>query len=727
MKKFLTLMLCLVLTLGCVGIFTACNNPEDSHTHSYAKVWTSNSTHHWHVATCEHTTEVGGKAEHSYNNFGRCTVCHYQGTITYNKVDATTWVEAFESLWDMRNFTIGGIQDLQYPIFDIPRGTTEVMEDAVHWCLQGAPEGGYRVFTEEGVTDYNWHGGVWNSISGYMDDGYFERLTQPMRLFVNIHEIPDIFDEFNYDETTKAYLWQWGDNGERSFEVKFVGSNLYSIKMMDIIPGEGTYTVFLDDIGNTWFEVEPLHEHDYSTVWSSSNLYHWHKAVCHDGELDVKVSHTWGAENKCTVCGHVKSAVKSEVSKQQFEEALRFKGLTNWSYWDETIGDNFKRAGDLIQMGIRGEISYAEVMSDGSAWHYFEVSEGVWEKMDGVILGLDALNIQSVLYDRVWRWLAVLTELWDELTFENGVYTVEHCEGLFSLIGFEDATVNIAFDDGEIVSISIKGTYDVVDAEIIFNEVGTTTVTLPNATVHTHNYVISAITSDRHSSTCTCGHYYNASHDYDETVADSVCSVCGAKNHEHVYDRYTPDKDRPNYHKIICECGVQLWSDPCEYEDGSNVCSKCGAIKHEHSWVYSGSLDEDRHYMECETCGANDWGYHDCEGTTPCSVCGYYVHNHEWVVTSKGDVDAHKVKCSVCGFTCGEVHDFSSGDICSKCGATKHYHNWIYDESRCWYDFDRHEIYCPDCGRMVWEEHVYTESTTCDVCGYNRTKKYYDV
>ena len=45
--------------------------------HSYSEEWTTNETYHWHEATCEHSDEISGKAEHSYNADGVC-VCGYR-------------------------------------------------------------------------------------------------------------------------------------------------------------------------------------------------------------------------------------------------------------------------------------------------------------------------------------------------------------------------------------------------------------------------------------------------------------------------------------------------------------------------------------------------------------------------------------------------------------------------------------------------------------------------
>ena len=43
------------------------------HTHTFSTDWTSDGTYHWHAATCEDTTEVSEKGEHTYTN-GIC-VC----------------------------------------------------------------------------------------------------------------------------------------------------------------------------------------------------------------------------------------------------------------------------------------------------------------------------------------------------------------------------------------------------------------------------------------------------------------------------------------------------------------------------------------------------------------------------------------------------------------------------------------------------------------------------
>ena len=42
--------------------------------HTFSEAWSKDDTYHWHAATCGHTDEVSGKAEHSWDD-GICSVC----------------------------------------------------------------------------------------------------------------------------------------------------------------------------------------------------------------------------------------------------------------------------------------------------------------------------------------------------------------------------------------------------------------------------------------------------------------------------------------------------------------------------------------------------------------------------------------------------------------------------------------------------------------------------
>ena len=68
-----------------------------AHTHKFATAWTKDETNHWHAATCEHTDEKSGFAEHTFGEYvsnndatteadgtktRECSVCGYKDTVT---------------------------------------------------------------------------------------------------------------------------------------------------------------------------------------------------------------------------------------------------------------------------------------------------------------------------------------------------------------------------------------------------------------------------------------------------------------------------------------------------------------------------------------------------------------------------------------------------------------------------------------------------------------------
>ena len=80
--------------------------------HSYAKDWSSDNTHHWHEATCEHTGEKDGYAEHTWNS-GTVTTpatCTEAGEKTYTctvcSATKTEVIAATGHSWDDGEVTV---------------------------------------------------------------------------------------------------------------------------------------------------------------------------------------------------------------------------------------------------------------------------------------------------------------------------------------------------------------------------------------------------------------------------------------------------------------------------------------------------------------------------------------------------------------------------------------------------------------------------------------------
>ncbi len=123
MKKIKWLVAFLIvanLLLGVIGCKdTVTDEGSKIHVHTYSEAWTSDANGHWHEATCEHTTEVSGKAEHTFGDWKvtqepteeaegtkerSCTVCEYTVPEVIEKLEhkhkfATDWTKDETHHW----------------------------------------------------------------------------------------------------------------------------------------------------------------------------------------------------------------------------------------------------------------------------------------------------------------------------------------------------------------------------------------------------------------------------------------------------------------------------------------------------------------------------------------------------------------------------------------------------------------------------------------------------
>ena len=90
--KLILSMTVAICAIGMIG----CAQPEPPHVHTFSEAWTTDATSHWHAATCEHTTEVSGKADHQFPETWKqvtaateeaagleerfCDICNYRAT-----------------------------------------------------------------------------------------------------------------------------------------------------------------------------------------------------------------------------------------------------------------------------------------------------------------------------------------------------------------------------------------------------------------------------------------------------------------------------------------------------------------------------------------------------------------------------------------------------------------------------------------------------------------------
>ncbi|MBO5884278.1 MAG: hypothetical protein J6Q51_00610 [Clostridia bacterium] len=101
MRKFFSFILAIFMLVPCAIMLTACGE----HKHTYSQEWTTNQTHHWQKATCEHTEEKTSYGEHDYTdeNDATCNTCSYERELanepTAQELSAT-YKNIAISLWD---------------------------------------------------------------------------------------------------------------------------------------------------------------------------------------------------------------------------------------------------------------------------------------------------------------------------------------------------------------------------------------------------------------------------------------------------------------------------------------------------------------------------------------------------------------------------------------------------------------------------------------------------
>ena len=115
MKKFISLF---VLSLSII-LLASCNEPEE-HVHSFESSWSSDSSAHWHAASCEHSTERTDVAAHSDNgNDGVCDVCsknYYTPLVDYT----VSWYNENGTLIANQTVTEDTIPSRNYAVTDTP-------------------------------------------------------------------------------------------------------------------------------------------------------------------------------------------------------------------------------------------------------------------------------------------------------------------------------------------------------------------------------------------------------------------------------------------------------------------------------------------------------------------------------------------------------------------------------------------------------------------------------
>jgi hypothetical protein len=181
--------------------------------HSYSTEWTSDETYHWHAATCDHTDEISGKAEHTYAD-GACSVCSKREPITLTAdTDFTRLVSdvVTEDEWKTA-FDMNSVANFTEKLNN---------DNGINYCKTVTDTEGYRVvdcssFTRsvyrkssDGVISYSSDLEEWTTINfddyGDSKERVEDSVNWTMSFKCLCADFNDFFAKFTYNSESGAY------------------------------------------------------------------------------------------------------------------------------------------------------------------------------------------------------------------------------------------------------------------------------------------------------------------------------------------------------------------------------------------------------------------------------------------------------------------------------------------------------------------------------------------
>ena len=265
-----------------------------AHEHTYSSDWSKDETHHWHAATCEHTTEVSGKAEHNWNDGVVTTEPTYEaaGVKTYTCTDCgQTKEEAVDQLVHEHTYS------------------SDWSKDETHHWHAATCEHSTEV---SGKAEHNWNDGVVTTDPTTEADGV-KTYTCTDCGQTKEEAVPAIGHEHTFSaEWSKDETHHWHSaTCAHTNEVSGKAEHNWNDGVVTTEPTEentGVKTYTCTDCGQTKEEtLDKLeHVHSHSTTWSHDENNHWHECAC--GDKTDLASHTGGTATTtekavCSVCG----------------------------------------------------------------------------------------------------------------------------------------------------------------------------------------------------------------------------------------------------------------------------------------------------------------------------------------------------------------------------------------------------------------------------------------
>ncbi len=376
-----------------VGI-TGCEVESEKHEHTFSKEWTTDATDHWHVATCEHKTEISDKAAHILGEWKitrearetqegekerTCSVCKYVEKETIAKLEHThmfnPWIvtkEATEaeegekersccSCGYVEKSTIAKLECTQH-IF----GNWKVIKEATE-SEEGIKERSCSIcgYSEEAPVAAHTHRYYeWDVVDGWYvtkeatetEQGEIERVCLVCGYLEKKAHMHDFSSEWSFNKENYSHFHKCSGCSERGDE------EVHKMqKTKDTRPNcteEGVNEDTCSICGYVDAVFTPATGHSFYSSWDFDETNHYHKCSRCIEKTDIG-NHQWVEseiiEPKCTEDG--KKIYKCSVCAKTKEEILPQLGHIQKWYNESQLYHYLRceRCNTLLEKGTEHE------------------------------------------------------------------------------------------------------------------------------------------------------------------------------------------------------------------------------------------------------------------------------------------------------------------------------------------------------------------------------------
>ena len=330
----------------------------DTHEHTFSESWSSNDTHHWHSATCEHTDEKKDYNEHNWNT-GEITTSPTEsdeGVKTFTcSTCAKTRTESVPALGD--NHTHDYNQQVTTESYLSEAATCSKKAVYYYSCtcgISGTVTFEYGDFADHEYSNtwshndtHHWHAATCEHSSEKKDNGEHNWnsgvvTTEPTTTSIGVKT----FTCQSCGKTKTEDVPKLEEAHTHTYD-QLIPDDKY-IENAATCTAKATYfkSCSCGLAGTETFEYGEVAGHQYSSAWSYNDTHHWHAATCeHSSEKKDNGEHNWNdgvvTTEPTTTSKGVKTFTCETCNKTKTEDIPELEEVHSHVYNQQNTDDDY--------------------------------------------------------------------------------------------------------------------------------------------------------------------------------------------------------------------------------------------------------------------------------------------------------------------------------------------------------------------------------------------------